>query len=99
MTAVQGKIWQPREDKGKKRSGGRPPEPPDIQTEQSIELGTQTQQQFHGQFRQRKRRKLAERARLETHENEQTHISESKNRHEHSVTVQTMKTDPDSRSV
>ena len=60
VTTVGGEIWDQSGDKGKKRSGGRPPEPleqPPDEHQQSM-----TVNQFQGQYRQRKKRKLAERA-------------------------------------
>ena len=60
VTTVGGEIWDQSGDKGKKRSGGRPPEP--LEQPSDGHQQSMTVDQFQGQYRQRKKRKLAERA-------------------------------------
>ena len=71
ITTVRGEVWDPSGDRVKKRSGGRPPEPLDKPPDEyQVSI---TENQFQRQFRQRKRRKLAERVQEETHKDSRTH--------------------------
>ena len=94
MTVVNGEIWTPSEDKGEKRSGGRPPEPENPTDDESVEHVDH----FEGQFRQRKRRKLAQQKNENT-EKENTGIPELNNWSKNSVRDEPESSESGSRSV
>ena len=94
---VNGEVWAPSDNKGKKRSGGRPPEP--VQPpDGNGGGGVEHVDHFEGQYRQRKKRKLAQMC-TDIRENENTQFSDNNTRAKIRVRVDPESSESGSRSV